>query len=125
MRLYPDVHVKGQSFAHVKKVVVPMQSMSLREILRRFVRKESLPVSHEGTYEDRYDYDLEKLAHEDLTVKEELLSEFRQRVKDLDLKVKLEEKTLKEKQREKQEASYQSMLKDLSTKVANATGVKT
>lgn len=125
MHLYPKIAVKGQSFIGIKKVVVPMQSMSLREIVKRFVRREALPLSHEGTYEDRYDYDLEKIAHEDLTVKEELLSEFRQRVKDLDLKVKAEESTLKEKQRAKQEASYQAMLKDLSTKVANAAGEKT
>lgn len=90
MRLYPKLAPVRQSFKGVKKTVVPMQSMSLKEIIKRFIRKESLPLSQEGVYEDRYDYDLEKLAHEDLTVKEEILKEAREKTKALDKKVKKE-----------------------------------
>lgn len=92
MRLYPKVVVEGQSFKHCKKLVTPNQSMTLQEIIRRFIKKEALPVSHEGTYEDRYDIDLEKLQHEDLTVKDEVLQVYRDKVKTLDAKVKSEEK---------------------------------
>lgn len=99
-----------------------MQSLSLKEIVRRFVRRESLPLSHEGTYNDLYDYDLEKLAKEDMTVQDEVLSELREKVKTLDLKVKADQATLNEKQRAAKEAEYQAMLKDLSTKVANVKG---
>lgn len=41
--------------------------MSLRDIIKRFIRKESLPINREGFYEDRFG-DLEKLANEDVVV---------------------------------------------------------
>lgn len=106
--LYPKVVVKGQSFKHCKKVVVPQQSMTLQEIIRRFIKRETLPVSHEAVYEDRYDLDLEKLAHEDLTVQGEVLEVFREKVKDLDAKVKAEEK---EKQTAMQKAAAENRAK--------------
>lgn len=65
--LYPKVPRKALDFSKVKSVTVPDQSMSLAEIIRRFVRKESLPVLKEGVYEDRFG-DLEKLANEDIVV---------------------------------------------------------
>lgn len=65
--LYPKVPRKALDFSRVKSVTVPDQSMSLAEIIRRFVRKESLPVLKEGVYEDRFG-DLEKLANEDIVV---------------------------------------------------------
>lgn len=68
VRLYPNVIVKGQSFKGVKRVVVPKQSMGLREIIQRFVRRESLPSLREGVYEDRLgDIDLEKVSKADIT----------------------------------------------------------
>lgn len=71
--LYPKYVRKGQSFKGVKITVVPDQSMSLKDIIRRFIKKEALPLSKEGFYEDRFDYDLEKVQHEDLVVKDEIL----------------------------------------------------
>lgn len=65
IRLYPPVKVTGQSFKNVKKCVVPNQSMSLREILTRFVRREPLPVLNDGLYEDRFG-DIEKMKNEDI-----------------------------------------------------------
>jgi len=59
LRLYPPVKVTGQSFKNVKRIVLPSQSMTLREIIKRFIRKESLPIEKDGIYEDRYE-DLEK-----------------------------------------------------------------
>lgn len=89
--LYPKIPVKGQSFAGVKRVVVPMQSLSLKEIIRRFVKQESLPISKEGVYDDRFDYDLEKLAHEDLTVQHEVIEEMKQKAAEFDAKIKIQE----------------------------------
>jgi hypothetical protein len=62
---YPAVQITGQSFEHVKRVTLPNQSMSLQEIVRRFIRKESLPISKDGMYEDRFG-DLEKLSRMDI-----------------------------------------------------------
>lgn len=76
VRLYPTVKVKGQSFKNVKKVTVPNQSMTLKEILKRFIRKESLPVNQEGIYEDRMG-DLEKLDKMDIVDKMEIVDEIK------------------------------------------------
>lgn len=76
VRLYPPVKVIGKSFVNAKRTVVPNQSMSLREIVKRFVRRESLPLSKEGTFEDRYG-DLEKLSKEDITVQMDRVEQIR------------------------------------------------
>lgn len=68
--LYPKVVVKAQSFKNVKKVVLPNQSMTLKQIIDKFVRKESLPVAHEGQYIDGYG-DLEKMSKDDLVTQYE------------------------------------------------------
>lgn len=120
MRLYPDVIVKGQSFVGCKKLVVPSQSMSLREILRRFVRKESLPISHEGTYEDRYDYDLEKLAKEDLTVQEEVHAEMKAKASDLDSKMKMEAAQRKDAMSKARAAQRKKLFEELKAEQASA-----
>lgn len=65
MRLYPTVVVEGQSFKGCKVYTVPQQNMSLREIIKRFVRREQLPVSHSGVYIENLG-DLEKLARADI-----------------------------------------------------------
>lgn len=65
--LYPARKRKSLSFIGIKEVTVPDQSMSLKDIIKRFMRKESLPVQQEGFYEDRFG-DLEKLSHEDVIV---------------------------------------------------------
>lgn len=66
VRLYPPVKVTGQSFVGVKRTVVPKQSMSLREIVKRFMRRESLPLSREGNFEERFG-DIEKMSKLDIT----------------------------------------------------------
>jgi len=70
MRLYPSVVVEAQSFIGVKIVTVPMQSMSLREIIKRFVRRESLPLAQDGIYAEGLG-DLEKFSREDIVVRHE------------------------------------------------------
>lgn len=70
IRLYPPVKVAGQDFSKAKIVVVPQQSMTLKEIIKRFIRKESLPIEKEGIYEERMG-DLEKLAKSDITYRME------------------------------------------------------
>lgn len=60
----------GQSFVGIKRCTVPNQSLSLREILKRFVRREPLPLHREGSFEERFG-DLEKVARADITVQME------------------------------------------------------
>lgn len=78
LRLYPPVKVIGKSFKGCKVITVPNQSMGLAEILQRFIRQESLPVSREGFYATGQG-DLEKMAREDLSVLHERTTEFRER----------------------------------------------
>ncbi|MEM2002859.1 MAG: hypothetical protein QXT77_09465 [Candidatus Methanomethylicaceae archaeon] len=79
--LYPSRKVVGQDYTNVKKIVVPNQSMTLKEILRRFVRRESLPVEKQGMYAEGFG-DLEKMMHEDFTVQEERINELKKKVAD-------------------------------------------
>lgn len=76
MRLYPKVIVIGQSFDGVKNNVIPSQSMGLKEIIRRFVRRESLPMEKDGIYEENMG-DLEKLAKQDLVIQHERIEELK------------------------------------------------
>lgn len=94
--------IQGQSFKGVKRVVVPKQSMSLGEIVKRFIRRESLPSLKEGLYEERFG-DLEKLTRKDITEKmekvEELrkqIAEFNKRMKDIQAKDVAEKKRVEE-----------------------------
>jgi len=66
IRLYPKVAVKGQDFTKCKVVVIPSQSMTLRDIIQRFVRGEKLPLQKDGFY-DENSGDLEKFVRQDLT----------------------------------------------------------
>lgn len=95
VRSYPRVKVPVQSFADCKRVTVPSQSLSLREIVRRFVRRESLPQTKDGLYEDRFG-DLEKLSRADIVEKMD-------RVEQLKAQIDAFEKRQKEKA-EKDEA---------------------
>lgn len=70
IRLYPPVTVKGQSFEGVKICTVPNQSMTLKDIIKRFMRKESLPIEHQGVYAEGFG-DLEKMSREDITTRHE------------------------------------------------------
>lgn len=76
---YPVVIVKAQDYSHVKVKTVPDQSMSLQEIIRRFTRKESLPIEKEGTYETRFG-DLEKIGNMDLTEQSEKIADIKEAV---------------------------------------------
>lgn len=94
-RLYPDRQIVGQDLSKEKSVVVPNQSMTLKEILRRFVRRESLPIERQGIYAEGFG-DLEKIMHEDFTVQEERLNEVRKKVenaKEKDARAKADAKS--------------------------------
>lgn len=71
--LYPSVpRVRRVKFG--KSKTVPNQAMSLREMLRRFVRREALPVEKEGVYVES-EYDLEKIPFMDRTEQDAILAE--------------------------------------------------
>lgn len=67
----------GISFKGVKDQVVPDQSLSLREILERFTRGESLPIHHEPS-EGIQDVDLEKIRHADLVEQHEFIDSLKE-----------------------------------------------
>jgi len=80
VRLYPSVKVTGQSYVGVKRCTVPNQSLSLREIVKRFVRRESLPISQQGLYEERFG-DLEKMSKADIFDQFEKVKELKEQIK--------------------------------------------
>lgn len=99
LRLYPTVKVTGQDFSKVKKVTVPAQALTLKEILKRFVRRESVAVERDGMYADHLG-DLEKMQHEDITVRMERAQELKQNIEKAKARMKKkeeDEKAAKEK----------------------------
>jgi len=94
VRLYPNVVVKGQSFVDVKRTVIPKQNMSLREIVKRFVRREPLPVSHEGLYEERFG-DLEKLAKADIVIQMEEVERIKAQIASFEKKYQEQQEKLR------------------------------
>lgn len=66
-RLYPSRPVVGQDLSREKIVTVPNQSMSILDILRRFTRKEALPILDKEAFYVEGRGDLEKMNKQDLT----------------------------------------------------------
>lgn len=59
-----------------KKTVIPNQSMSLEEILKRFTRGETLDIGREPQYHESAD-DLEKISNADLVDKQEFVDKLK------------------------------------------------
>lgn len=89
LRLYPPVKVIGQDFSKCKVLTVPGQSLTLREILARFVRRESLPVSKDGFYSEDLG-DIEKMAKEDISVNQERIRALKSALKKAEKKAEAE-----------------------------------
>lgn len=70
--LRPGITIVG------KKIVVPNQAMSLEEILRRFVRNESLPIGKDSEYYEDGEDDLEKIPHMDLVDQMEYMDKLKE-----------------------------------------------
>jgi len=81
MHLYITPPRKRQDLSKSPKITIPNQSMSLKEILRRFVRREALPIAREGTYEHRMG-DLEKLKNADIVDQMERVSELKANIQE-------------------------------------------
>jgi len=78
--LYSPRPMVPQDCSHMKRNVVPNQSMTLKEVIKRFVRKEALPAAKQGIYVEG-DYDLEKLANQDIVERLEVLEAVKEKVK--------------------------------------------
>lgn len=87
LHLYRPFERKPQSFKNSKVHTIPSQSMSLKEILQRFVRRESLPVAKEGVYSTRFG-DLEKLSREDISVQMDRVNEIKENISKADKRMK-------------------------------------
>jgi len=76
----PRPNSPGQSFKGDKRHTVPSQSLSLREILRRYVRRQPLPTSNDVQYDTRFG-DIEKMAKLDITEQKEIAKDLRAKIK--------------------------------------------
>lgn len=110
LRLYRPVKDQPKSFKGVKSITVPNQSMTLKEILRRFIRREALPIEKQGTYETRMG-DLEKLAQQDITVQMERVQEIKENLARakarMDMKAEDEKRAALKKELEEQQKQQQ------------------
>lgn len=111
--LYPARPVKYQSFKGVKKCTIPNQSMSLKEIIRRFVKREALPTMKEGIFVEG-EYDLEKLSKEDLVIQNEVLAVVKADVAKKKSDLEQQEVSRKEEARSRKAAERAQLLKELS-----------
>lgn len=73
--LYPKFKVCSQDFTGCEIVTVPNQAMSLEEILKRFTRKEQLPIEQKGVYVEGLG-DLEKQQYDDIVIRRERAAEY-------------------------------------------------
>jgi len=88
----------GVSYKGQKKIVVPDQSLSLKEILTRFTRGEAVPVGHAVTHDEDTDVDLEKMRYADLVDRAEYVDSLKE------VKRKFEEQEAKKKKAEAERA---------------------
>lgn len=101
----PDPSV-GQDYSKEKDIVVPNQSMSLKEILDRFTREQSLPVGMDvqdgdPDLDNPLNVDLEKMAVADLVDKEE----YKNSLKEINRKWDFQQKVKFRKEKEIKEAA--------------------
>jgi len=81
IKLYPYTHPKtGQSFKGDKVWTVPSQSLSLAEIIKRFIRRQPLPTTNDGIYETRFG-DIEKMALKDPVEQLEYAADLESKIK--------------------------------------------
>lgn len=92
--LYPNVTVEAQDFSKVKVQTMPNQSMSLKDIIKRFVRREALPQMREGLYVENLG-DLEKLARQDITVRMERMEEIKSYISKAEKRMKEKDEAIK------------------------------
>jgi len=76
VRLYRPVPRVRRMCEGAKRRTLPNQCMSLAEMFRRFVRRESLPVEKQGVYIEG-EHDLEKLAKMDRVDQDEILDQLK------------------------------------------------
>lgn len=106
----PRPRWKGLDFKDCPIVTVPNQSMTLKDILTRFIRKQSLPVQHEGSYHVVGDTDLEKMAKADWVDQNEFLQRYKKYTKRME-KVLVDKKEQAEREAlEKLKASVPSVV---------------
>lgn len=96
--VHREVARRPRLFPGVKARTIPDQAMSIKEMFRRFVRREPLPLERDGVYVES-EYDLEKISHMDTIEKREILEEMREKVSAKDAKVKRAQKEKEEKEK--------------------------
>lgn len=117
LRVIADVKVQGQSFKGVARVVVPNQSMSLREIVQRFIKKESLPINKDGFYSEDFG-DIEKIQSEDITERMDRINDLKEKAKK---GKKAEEERLKKEGEDKKKADAEAFRKVASEELDRRT----
>jgi len=116
--LYPKPRASKKVIKWGKKVTVPNQAMSLAEIIRRFTRKEALPIEKEGLYEDRFG-DIEALSREDITVRKERAEELRNWANLGEQRYNEEQKRLAEEKAIEDEKAFNAKVKALQDQSKN------
>lgn len=92
LHLYPTRKLPGKDFSKEKLQVVPNQSLTLKDIIQRFIRKESLPIGREGIYNEQLG-DLEKIAREDIVDQQDRANRLRTKLDNARRKQEVEKST--------------------------------
>jgi len=118
----------GVDFTNEKSIVVPDQSMSLEEILRRFTRSESLPVGKKTEYGDESDnplnVDLEKLAKSDITERHEYMDKLDEVQKQYNRQEKIKAEDLKKAEAERAKIAEQKRINLAAKRLAKENSKK-
>lgn len=78
---------KGYVCKAMDRATVPNQSLSLKQILTKFIKREALPVGRQGVYETKFG-DLEKIMNADFVEREEFFKRMDSWIKDHESRLK-------------------------------------
>jgi len=115
---------EGKSFEGQKDLVVPDQSLTLREILERFTRGEPVAVGQDAVFDDDSDEDLEKLSHMDLVDKAEYVEKLKQVQKAHERQEKERERKEKEDAQKAAEEAVNKRIRLAARKIAKESSGK-
>lgn len=111
----PRTRYAGVSFKGVQSLTLPNDALTIRQIIKRFIRNQSLPIEKEGAYLDIGE-DVEKIRTADFTEREEFLDRHKTKLNRIKKDLEDKEAASKKAAEEKAEADRQAIVNEVRAK---------
>lgn len=115
---------KGVDFSKEVDIVVPDESMSLEEILKRFTRGEAVAAGHETEFDNDSEIDMEKLRNADLVDKAEMADQMKEVQKRFDEQEKARKDALNLEKSEASKKAEEKRIRIAARKLAKRNSEK-